>query len=146
MSVSFDMSDFDKVTKNLQPQTSRKAVEAGLRVIEGNAVVNIEKNFSKQTGELAGNRSVEVKVEGENATGTLTFHSDHARIHELGGVIRPINKQMLSWEDGSGQQVFAKSVTIQPKPYLRPAVDEHQEEIKAAMAEQIRQGIERSKS
>lgn len=48
--------------------------------------------------------------------------------------------------DASGEAIYAltTSVTMPPRPYLRPAVDENPGRISAAMGEQLRIGIERS--
>jgi hypothetical protein len=46
----------------------------------------------------------------------------YALIHELGGVITPLVAKVLAFEL-NGQLVFARSVTIPARPYLRPAAD-----------------------
>jgi hypothetical protein len=75
----------------------KDAIEAGIRVIEGNAVANINEIFSgRSTGNMAANRSVEVKDEDGKITGTLTFHSNHARLHEFGGVIKSVKGKFLA--------------------------------------------------
>lgn len=153
---------------------SKDAVEAGIRVIEGNAVVNITENFSsKQTGIMAKDRTVEVKNSGGEATGTLTFNSNHARVQELGGTIKPVNGSFLAIPltsaakkhaspkeypdelhfvgtnaggvlmNDADEPIYAMktSVTLPPRPFLRPAMDEHKSEIKAAMAAVINDAI-----
>lgn len=46
----------------------------------------------------------------------------YALIHELGGVITPLVARVLAFEL-NGRMVFARSVTIPARPYLRPAAD-----------------------
>lgn len=56
-------------------------------------------------------------------------HVVYGRIQELGGTIVPKRARMLSWVGGDGVRRFARSVTLPPRPYLRPAVDSSQEAI-----------------
>jgi len=184
--MTFTIKNLDKLTalmkklsESVGGRAKKDAVEAGIRVIEGNAVVNIEKKFSKaSTGGLAANRSVEVKNDGGKAVGTLTFHSNHAMIQEMGGVIKPVSAQFLAipqndsarkvgsprnYPDelhfvGSGSggvlmdsgnvviYVLTKAVTIPPRPFLRPAMDEHQADIEKAMGAVLEKAIKENAS
>lgn len=45
----------------------------------------------------------------------------YARIQELGGVITPKTAAHLRFRLG-GREVYAKSVTLPPRPYFRPAL------------------------
>lgn len=47
----------------------------------------------------------------------------YARIQELGGTIRPRHGQWLVFEI-DGETIFARSVTIPARPYMRPGFDE----------------------
>jgi len=47
----------------------------------------------------------------------------YALIHELGGTIVPKVAKALAIPQEDGSVRFAKSVTIPPRPYLRPAAD-----------------------
>lgn len=96
-----NMAEFKQVLEKLGGAAAgknlRDAVEAGMRVIEGNAIANIEKNFSSRSqGNLAGNRSLETVIEGAQAVAKLIFHSVHARIQEFGGVIKPVSAKYLA--------------------------------------------------
>ena len=143
-------TDLSKVLPELRPETMRRAAAAGGEVIRGNAKANIERTFSNAHGDagLAGSIIVETSMKELGSTSecevTVGPTALHGRIQELGGTIRPVSKNMLSWPTESGERAFAKEVTLPPRPYLRPAVDEHQAEIEAAIAEQVRLGIERS--
>ena len=46
----------------------------------------------------------------------------YSRIQELGGTITPKERQYLSWVT-DGRRYFKKSVTLRPRPYLRPATE-----------------------
>jgi len=64
----------------------------------------------------------------------------YGRIQELGGVIKPVHAKMLSWVD-DGVRIFAKMVHLPPRPYLRPAVDEHMKDIEQAVGYQLKTQI-----
>jgi phage gpG-like protein len=140
-------SNVSKVIASLRKETLQRAAMAGGTVIQNYAKINANSVFRKSHGGagLAGSIIVEVAESTQDGcvvnVGPTTIYG---RIQELGGVIKPVFAQLLSWINEAGERVFAKSVTIPPRPYLRPAADEHKDEIKAAVAEQIRIGIERS--
>src|ERR1017187_275061 len=51
----------------------------------------------------------------------------YSRIQELGGTITPKEKDFLSWigvrADGTVGRIYKRSVTLRPRPYLRPATE-----------------------
>jgi len=47
----------------------------------------------------------------------------YARIHELGGTIRPVRAKKLAIPQDDGSVRLVDSVTIPARPYLRPAAD-----------------------
>ena len=57
----------------------------------------------------------------------------YAAIHEFGGVITPKKAKALAFEIG-GELIFAKSVHIPARPYLRPAFDTNLEKAKSEIA------------
>lgn len=62
-----------------------------------------------------------------------------ARILEEGGTIRPKKAKALAIPQADGSVRFAKSVTIPPYPYLRPAADREY----GQLADRIRRAFER---
>ncbi|QXN67998.1 hypothetical protein [Microcystis phage Mwe-Yong1] len=62
-----------------------------------------------------------------------------ARILEEGGTIRPVRAKFLAIPQPDGSLRFARSVTIPPYPYLRPAADIEYPQL----AERIRKHFER---
>ena len=60
-------------------------------------------------------------VAGYSIVGDIGSNAPYARIHDVGGVITPKTKRLLSWIGESGR-VFAKSVTIPARPYFTPAM------------------------
>ena len=121
-----------------------KALLAGGHVLAAYAEINANKVFSsKALNNLAGSIIVVVdKAERTNASVNVGPTVIYGRIQELGGVIKPVIAKMLSWIGDSGERIFANSVTLPPRPYLRPAVDEHMDEIVDAIAYQLKQNIE----
>lgn len=67
---------------------------------------------------------------------------EYARIQEFGGTIVPTNGPFLRWVNDAGEEVFARSVTIPAKPYLRPAFDTKQDDAVRAMAAVLRKVVE----
>ena len=51
----------------------------------------------------------------------------YSRIQELGGTITPKEHEFLSWigvrADGTVGRIYKRSVTLRPRPYLRPATE-----------------------
>lgn len=82
-------------------------------------------------------------IEGPVNTGTrcevlVGTNVEYAAQREFGGTISPVNAQMLSWVDASGTRHFARQVTQQATPYLRPALDENEDAVRREMGEAFR--------
>ena len=137
--------NFSAVRKQVTGEGLKKAALAGGFVIEGNAKINVEKTFSsKATGGAGLSGSIQTVVSKSNdkiAEVDVGPSVIYGRIHELGGIILPVHAKMLSWVD-NGKRIFAKRVQIPARPYLRPAVDEHENEIGQAVGHQLRKQIE----
>lgn len=134
------LKQLDKATRG---KVLLKAVEAGARVVEVNAKLNVERTFSKHaTGGLAGSITVDSSGSDRMAEAKIGPTVEYGRIQELGGTIKPVSAQYLSWIDpDTGERMRAKSVTLPARPYLRPAMDDHGDEIEEAVAAQVRAGI-----
>ena len=141
----------------------KAAVLAGGNVIRNYAKINVEKTFSgKSTGAAGLGESIQVVLSKSTETMAEVDVGPtvvYGRIRELGGIIAPVKAKMLSWLLGSGGggerkqkaqglvfvsegRVFAEAVQVFPTPYLRPAVDEHKNEIGDAISYQLRKQIE----
>ena len=137
----------DNVAKMVKAATGDqlvKALLAGGHVIEAHAKINANRIFSsKATNTLAGSIITEVDKAGRtDASVNVGPTVVYGRIQELGGVIKPVIAKMLSWVGDGGERIFANSVTLPPRPYLRPAVDENLNDIQDAIAHQIKKNIE----
>ena len=124
-----------------------KAALAGGGVIETYAKQNASRGrpgLNVDTGNLVNSIGTVVSSQSETyAEVQVGTGVEYAAIHEFGGVIMPVTARLLSWID-NGVRIFAKMVQIPARPYLRPAVDEHEKEITAAIEYQIAKQIEQA--
>lgn len=133
-------NNFKKALAAATSDDLEKMVKAGGYVVENYAKINCERVFSDESlGNLAASMQT---VTSEKKTKKVMVDIGptvvYGRIQELGGVIRPIKAKMLRWEGADGRDVFAKVVHIPARPYLRPAMDEHHNDIREAMEAQLR--------
>ncbi len=134
------------ISADLQGQTALNAVAAGGSAVEENAKINIQNVFSKKQhfgGGLAGSITVETGIDGGGAYAVIAPHKVYARIQEFGGTISAKPGGMLKFQI-DGQWFQKKQVTLPARPYLAPAMNEHQGEIFSAMREEIERGIQQS--
>jgi hypothetical protein len=94
-------------------------------------------------------RSFHIEVLSEKAfsvEAAVGTDLEYAAIHEFGGVITQKKAKMLHWVDReTGEDIFARSVTIPARPYVRPSWDENQDamvaEIGAALEDLLRAAL-----
>lgn len=155
--------NFDKA--HLTGEMLMEGAKAGGHVIEAAAKLNASggrPGLRVRTGALVNSITVvkgkSTKTRAEVAIGPSVIH---ARIHEYGGIIRPVTAQFLAIPlpgvtgrprdydlhvvpfggmvaglvDASGSVMFLlkKAVHIPARPYMRPAVDENEFAIKNAV-------------
>jgi len=58
----------------------------------------------------------------------------YARIHQLGGKVRPKSKKILKFKGNSGEDVFAREVDIPARPFIGISADDL-EEVKATIVD-----------
>lgn len=137
-------NQFKKALAAASSDQLEKMVKAGGLVVENAAKINCERVFSSESlGNLAASIQTVVSEKKEKKVmvdiGPTVVYG---RIQELGGVIRPIKAKMLHWIDQfEGRDAFAKVVHIPARPYLRPALDENQSDIKDAVEYQLRKNL-----
>lgn len=144
-----NLTEFQGKLKKMQAaargEALGRAAMAGGQVIEAYAKINVESTFSSKAsggGGLGGSIHTELtKSTATSAEVSVGPSVVYGRIQELGGIVRPVTAKMLSWVD-DGVRIFANLVHIPPRPYLRPAVDEHEDEIVSAVGESLRKDIE----
>ena len=135
------------IEKAISGDALLRAARAGGHVIEAAAKINIMSGRSglrTRSSNLAGSIIVEdAEVNIENASVNVGPTVIYGRIQELGGIILPIYKKLLSWVE-DGIRIFANVVKIPAHPYLRPAADEQHQEILDAVGYQLKDGIEKA--
>jgi phage gpG-like protein len=106
----------------------RAAQKLGVNATMAKCVQQAKSNhaWQNQTGVLEGSIKVAefAREDGLGVVGTWgSTDVRYALIHELGGVIVPVRAKALAIPQPDGSVRFVKSVTIPPRPYLRPAAD-----------------------
>jgi phage gpG-like protein len=144
---TYTIPQFEEALKRLGKEVRGKvlgrAAIAGGYVIEAAAKINVGNTFNPNSGNLAGSINTElVKTTDQNAEVAVGPSVIYGRIHELGGTVKPVLAKMLRWKDKDGNWYSAMSVTLPARPYLRPAVDNNEEKIMKAVAENLRIEIE----
>lgn len=139
MNVHVSYEGLDEAIKGLESMSNpverkkigTQALLAGGLTIEKHAKLNADKHKLRKTGNLINSISTVAHIfESDPVVTVGTRGIVYAAIHEFGGVIRAKRAKFLSWiDEKTGERRFAKSVTIPARPYLRPAVDEHKDEI-----------------
>lgn len=135
--LDFSKKDLAKIYK--MPEEFKAGTLKGVRKSMFHAERMSKQDFEKsrsgagglhaRTGNLRRLITSGVYVKGTSVVGWLGNNSVYARIHELGGVIRPRTKQYLRFQiDGFWKTV--KSVVIPQRPFIEPGITENIEEIK----------------
>jgi HK97 gp10 family phage protein len=143
--VSMDMSGFSKGINKLRGATKDNAlldaIEAGARVVQANAMINANNVFSDEsTGELANSIIVETSGKGIEVEAKIGPTKIYGRIHELGGIIKPVTAKALHFVI-DGVHIVTQLVHMPARPYLRPAVDGHEKEITDAIGVTLKSKI-----
>ena len=143
--------NFDAVRKAITGEMLQDAAMAGGNVIEGHAKVNAgsgRPGLIMRMGTLVNaiktskGKKLKTFAEAHVGPGNLVY----ARIHELGGIIKPVTAKMLSWVSDTGERIFANAVHIPARPYLRPAVDENEKDIVKAVETEIWRNLDKATS
>jgi len=152
MAVRSEMLGLEELARNVG---NIRAELTGDRLARaGEASMNIMANAARQkapyrTGTLRRSIHVEVtEVGAHSAMVEVGTGEDvpYAAIQEFGGVIVPKIAKMLAWRDrGTGEMIFAKSVTIPARPYMRPAWDETIDKVKDSIIKILKNLIEKGR-
>lgn len=102
-------------------------------------------SWQNRTGTLEGSIDIAdyARAEKDGVRGTWGARDiAYARIHELGGTIRPKKAKALAIPDPkkAGGVILVQSVTIPARPYLRPAADKEYPKL----ASRIKKAFERA--
>lgn len=122
----------DKIGKKARGKIGKEIVAAGALRLEGEVKTNINETFSKRnTGGLKNSVATAVNL-GQEIFATVEVGKEYARIQEFGGRIEATKAKALHWEQ-DGEHIFAKAVTLPPRPYFQPALFSAQDEMLKAM-------------
>ena len=116
-----------KAAKDANKRVMATVKKAALRVQRG-AKENVKTKLNT-TGLSKGTlgRSIGIVARPARLEADIGPSVIYGRIHEFGGVIKPVKKKFLSFistqGDTAGERVFLRSVTIPKRPYLQPALD-----------------------
>lgn len=144
--ITFEIEGIEEVQAELDTLTEslRKETSVSMMTDVGNAVKwwmqqNILGQKLLKTGALFNSVFATVLSNEEGAdvyVGPNTEEIPYAMIQNYGGDIYPKKAKALHWVDGD-KHYFAKHVYIPAKPYIEPAVEDHQEEILEIMKDWI---------
>ena len=118
-----------KAAKDANKRVMATVKKAALRVQRG-AKENVKTKLNTtglSTGTLG--RSIGIVARPAQLEADIGPSVIYGRIHEFGGVIKPVKAQALAFEI-KGQLILAQSVTIPKRPYLQPALDDAQPAIR----------------
>jgi len=128
--------DLNKLSATARSEKTLDALESGGQVIVAYAQNNIRNNFNKHpTGFMA--NSAGVRRNGKTIEAGV-FGVIYAKIHEFGGIIKPIKAKALFFIDSDGYWNTVKIVHMPARPYLRPVLDNHMDDIKQAIIDALR--------
>lgn len=145
------LKELQQTLKNLGEDITdmmEEATVAGATVVVRAAQENSRKGHPKHTRRITGDLFNSIRIQDKrkylNRIEIDVGSSQvHARMNEFGGTIRPKKGRFLKFKGKDGEWVFAKSVQIPPRPFLRPALDENVSEIEAAVEKKIKEIVER---
>lgn len=134
-------SDLDTLSDSLKSETSLTMMTDVGMAVQGWIRDNIILNFYRHpTGTLWASVYYAALPNDQGAAcfvGPDDSQLPYTAIHEYGGDIYPVTKKYLSWVDTSGKRHFSKHVKMPARPYIRPAFEDHQEDILNIMMEDI---------
>lgn len=140
MPVSHDLNRLEKklaaAGKVAESELDRVLLLGG-QLIAGEAQKNVSGGGSSMTslnvrkGRLKQSIVAKKLRRGAVRVGTNVIY---ARIHEYGGVIRPVRAKALRFRTRDGTWVTTKKVVMPARPYLIPALDKRIDEVRAMVA------------
>lgn len=120
-----------------------KALRAGENFAIAQVKINIRQLELIKSGNLINSvQEDRVKTTKNQAWVWFGPHTVYAAIHEFGGIIHSTSGKGLIFKTEDGHWVRTQSVTIPARPYLRPGVDEHYDEIMETMKNNLLEEVE----
>lgn len=121
--------------KIVSTEIATEAAKEGGETLNMYAQLNVLSNFTMRSWKLHGSFKTVVTRAGNVRAGS--YGISYNKIHEYGGIITPKTKNYLSFMGSDGVVKFIKRAVIPARPYLRPAYDEHRDDIEAAMGKVV---------
>lgn len=167
------LNKFRALDESVQGENLAQATSAGSMVILNAARKNIKAQGLIRTRQLSRSLASEhAEVTPTRVTDNIGTNLEYGPIHEFGGTIRPAKGKYLAIpiggmtgsplgknlrlrktgrgtlllvdDGGQAQYVLKESVTIQARPYLRPAHDENKSQAQDAIGSTLKQLIEKA--
>lgn len=132
LNLNFDKRDLKKIEQ--MPDEFKDGLLKGIKNAMLFAEAEAKKSFDKpgnlqaRTGHLRRSITSDVDKVGDRIVGKIGSNVVYARIHELGGVIRPKVADYLRFQINN-KWVTTKKVTMPARPYLRPSIEDNLKEI-----------------
>lgn len=149
MAISVKITGLEELKQKLTDISAdmSKTVSTDAAVAAGETLVkfaqaNVKAYFNQHTMGLHDSLKVVITKAGSVRAGS--YGIKYARIQEFGGIIKPNRSRLLSWLGADGIRYFARMVDIPPRPYLRPAYDEHKDDIIKSMDEVVNRYLNRA--
>jgi len=138
------LKDLKSLSKAAQGAALGEALMVGAEAVGGFARNNIQAHDLIDTSALVNSIETRLaKASGSKAEAEIGTNIVYAAIHEFGGVIKATAAKALHFVI-DGVHVVTKSVTIPARPYLRPALDEHETEIGEVIGKELAKNIRRA--
>ncbi|MBQ9402118.1 MAG: HK97 gp10 family phage protein [Clostridia bacterium] len=129
------------MSASARTQIAEDAVTEGAAVVQAYAQMNARDVFSRrQRGTLRNSIIPRVNKTATGAEAEIGPQVIYGRIQELGGTIRPIRGKVLHFKIDD-RDIYTKQVTLPPRPYLAPAVNDHKDQIREVMQSAVIDGL-----
>ena len=119
------------INQDITNEGLRTGLKAGGLLMTGYVKRNIVEQKLVDTGNLLNSIGLkDVALYDGGGYVNVGTNVVYARIHEFGGVIKPVRAKMLSWIDKeTGKRIFAHKAVIPARPYMRPAIESHKDDV-----------------
>jgi len=154
--MTIEIRGLNKLRKKMDAATEQTVILRGLK-LSGLFLVRWTRRFrltgprpeflGVRSGRLRSSISVRaVRKMGDSYRASIGTNVVYARIHERGGIIRAKNQEFLTFNIPGVGFRKARSVTIPPRPFLKPAIErkDNQRRIKDIFERHIIQSMERA--
>jgi HK97 gp10 family phage protein len=143
LTMTLDSREFKEALKQIGLATRGAALREALKTGGDKLQEYIQENIVGadlvDTGNLLNNWSV--KPDGDKAV-IVGTDTPYARIHEFGGLIEPKTPGgWLKFQTRDGAWHSVKRVQMPARPFVRPAIDHHKDDVARAIGESLRDAI-----